>query len=219
VPDSLGLIVRVLPLLWRGALVTLTVAPQAALLALALSLVVGSLRTSKSRPVLLVTGVYVEFFRGTSAFVQLFWAYFALPMLGVRLDPLTAGIVVLGLNVGAYGSEVVRGAIRAIPQGQVDACRALALPTWVAYARVLLPQAMQRAVLPLANLAIDLVKGTSLLSAISVTELAFAGRQAASAFGKPLPIFGLVLLLYLAMTAPIAVAARALDRRLRRAVA
>ena len=105
--DGCGLIVRVLPLLSRGALVTLTVAPQAALLALGLSLVVGSLRTAKSRPVLLVTGVYVEFFRGTSAFVQLFWAYFALPMLGVRLDPLTAGIVVLGLNVGAYGSEVV----------------------------------------------------------------------------------------------------------------
>jgi len=208
--------VQVTPALLRGAKFTLLVAVQAGILAIFISVVVGVLRGLPSRLVRLVTGIYVEFFRGTSAFVQIYWAYFALPTLGIRLSAIEAGIVVLALNVGAYGSEVVRGALKAIPEGQREACQALGLPPWVAYLKVLLPQAMARTVLPMGNLLIDLLKGTALLSAITVTELAFAGRQVVSAFGSPLAIFSLVLILYLTMSVPIAWGARALDLRLRR---
>ncbi|MCC5983033.1 MAG: ectoine/hydroxyectoine ABC transporter permease subunit EhuC [Rhodobacteraceae bacterium] len=217
--DSFDLIGIVMPSLLQGATVTLQVAAQAGLLGLVVALVVGSLRTTENRLLRFPLTVYVEFFRGTSAFVQLYWAYFALPMIGVRLDPLQAGILVLALNVGAYGSEVVRGALTAIPRGQLEACRALGIPTWVAYVKVLIPQAMQRVVLPMGNLAIDLLKGTSLLSAIAVTELAFAARQTVSAFGNPMLIFGLVLLMYLVLAAPIAAGARYLNDRTKRYVA
>jgi polar amino acid transport system permease protein len=148
--------------------------------------------------------------------VQIYWAYFALPMVGVRFSAFEAGIAVLALNVGAYGSEVVRGSLLAVPAGQREACTALGLRSWPAYTKVLIPQALTRAVLPMGNLMVDLLKGTSLLSAITVTELAFAGRQAVGAMGHPFIIFGVVLCLYLVMAVPIAWGARAIDRRMRR---
>jgi len=205
-----------MPALLAGAKLTLTVATQAGALAVAISLVVGTLRGVPNRAIRVLTGIYVEFFRGTSAFVQLYWAYFALPVAGLRLTPLQAGVAVLALNVGAYGSEVVRGALAAVPAGQREACAALGLPAWPTYVKVLIPQALTRTVLPLGNLMVDLLKGTSLLSAITVTELAFAGRQAVSAVGDPFVIFGAVLLIYLVMAAPIAWGARALDGRVSR---
>ncbi len=211
----MDVLAAVMPALLRGAGVTLTVALQAGGLAVLISILVGVLRGVQSPSVKLVTAAYVEFFRGTSAFVQIYWAYFALPLLGVKLSALQAGIAVLALNVGAYGSEVVRGALKAVPVGQKEACLALGLPTWIMSVKVLLPQAMMRAILPFSNLLVDLLKGTSLLSAITVTELAFAGRQAVSALGHALVIFTIVLVLYLVMTAPIAWGARILDRRLR----
>lgn len=194
----------------------MTVAAQAGALAIVISIAVGVLRELKNPIIRFATGFYVEFFRGTSAFVQIYWAYFALPMLGVRLSAIEAGTLVLALNVGAYGSEVVRGALTAVPAGQREACAALGLPPSISYLKVLIPQAMTRAVLPFGNLMIDLLKGTSLLSAITVTELAFAGRQAMSALGHPFLIFGIVLLLYLALGALIAWGARAADKWARR---
>lgn len=209
----------VLPVLLRGAAVTLTVALQAGILAILISLLVGVVRDLGNPLFGAIATAYVELFRGTSAFVQIYWAYFALPMVGIRLSPIEAGIAILALNVGAYGSEVVRGALKAIPRGQREACAALGLPTWVIYAKVILPQAMVRVILPMSNLLVDLVKGTALLSAITVTELAFAGRQAVSALGEPLAIFTVVLLMYLVITGPIAWGALLLDRRVRRGMA
>ncbi len=208
-------IAEVAPVLLTGAGVSLSIGIQAGLGAIVISIVVGALRGLSNPVVRALTAIYVEFFRGTSAFVQVYWAYFVLPLLGVRLSALEAGIAVLALNVGAYGSEVVRGAINAVPKGQHEACHALGLAWWVAYWKVIVPQAMTRAIVPIGNLLVDLVKGTSLLSAITVTELAFAGRQAVQTFGHPLAIFAIVLVLYLAITAPIAWGARWLDERIR----
>ncbi len=202
-----------MPALLRGAVVTISIAIAAGLLALAISLTVGTLRSLPNTVIRSVLGIYVEFFRGTSAFVQIYWAYFALPLLGVRLSAVEAGIAVLALNVGAYGSEVVRGAIAAVPNGQREAAAALGLPVWITYLKVVMPQAMSRSILPMSNLMIDLVKGTSLLSAITITELAFAGRQSVATFGHPLVIFGAVLTFYLCMTAPIAYGGRIFHRR------
>jgi polar amino acid transport system permease protein len=205
----------VLPSLLKGAWVSITVAVQAGVIGLIIAVAVGALREVANRFLRFAIRLYVEFFRGTSAFVQIYWAYFALPMLGVRLSALEAGIAVLALNIGAYGAEVVRGALAAIPAGQREACLALGLPVWVTYVKVLIPQALTRAILPLGNLMIDLLKGTSLLSAITVTELTFAGRQAVASVGHPFLIFGTVLALYLIMAAPIAWGTRVLHRRAR----
>ncbi len=205
----------VAPSLAQGALVTLQIALAAGLIAVIVAVAVGVLREVGGRVANAALGVYVEFFRGTSAFVQIFWAYFALPMVGIRMSAMTAGILILGFNVGAYGSEVVRGALRAVPAGQREACMALGLPTWVTYSHVMLPQAMLRSVLPMGNLLVDLLKGTALVSAITVTELAFSARQAVFVHGHALTIFGAVLFIYLLMAAPVAWGARVLDDRLR----
>lgn len=202
--------------LLKGARISLLVAVEAGVLGLIIAIVVGALREMANPPLRFAIRVYVEFFRGTSAFIQIYWAYFALPMLGVRLSALEAGVAVLALNVGAYGAEIVRGALSAVPAGQREACTALGLPLWVAYVKILIPQALARAVLPFGNLMVDLLKGTALLSAITVTELTFAGRQIVSAIGHPFLIFGAVLCLYLIMAAPIAWGARVFDRRARR---
>jgi len=208
-----------LPSLMAGALTTARIAAVAGILAVVISFSVAMLRAIGPRPVVWLAAAYVEFFRGTSAFVQIFWAYFVLPMIGLRLSAEAAGIAVLALNVGAYGSEVVRGAIAAVPEGQHDACRALGLHRVTAYWTVIIPQALIHTILPMGNLMVDLVKGTALLSAISVTDLAFAGRQAASVFGEPLAVFTVVLFLYLLVTGPIAWGAGWLDRRIRSRVA
>ena len=208
----------VLPALLEGAKMSARITVQAGLLALAVSMIAGVLRDSPSRLVRFPVAVYVEFFRGSSAFVQIYWVFFVLPLFGIHLSAIVAGSIVLGLNSGAYGSEIMRGALRAVPRGQREACIALNLSWWTAFCRVLLPQALQRAIVPWGNLLIDLLKGTSLLSAITVTELAFAGRQAAAALGHPMLIFGTVLVMYLILAAPIAWAAKSLDERVRRAL-
>jgi polar amino acid transport system permease protein len=209
----------VLPALVKGAKITVQVTVQAGILALAISVVVGVLRDVSNRFVRIPLTVYVEFFRGTSAFVQIYWIFFVLPLLGVHLSAIVAGTIILGLNVGAYGSEVMRGALRAVPQGQREACVALNLSQWTTLTRILIPQALIRAIVPWGNLLIDLLKGTSLLSAITVTELAFAGRQSAAVLGSPMIIFGVVLFMYLVLAAPLAWAAKVMDERVRRSLA
>ena len=214
-----ALVEAVIPALIKGAGITAQVTVQAGILALAISLVVGVLREVAPRLVTIPLSVYVEFFRGSSAFVQIYWVFFVLPLLGVHLSPIVAGTLVLGLNVGAYGSEVMRGALRAVPRGQHEACIALSLSEWTTLKRILIPQALIRAIVPWGNLIIDLLKGTALLSAITVTELAFAGRQSAAVLGNPTVIFGLVLLMYLVLAAPISGAAKLADERVRRRLA
>ena len=206
----------VLPALLKGALVTVQVTLQAGALALLISVIAGILRGVPNVFVRTVTGIYVEFFRGTSAFVQIYWIFFALPLVGISMSPIVAGTVILGLNVGAYGSEVVRGALQAVPKGQREACVALNLSKWNSFSRILLPQAMLRVIIPWGNLWIDLLKGTALLSAITVTELAFAGRQAAAANGQATVIFSVVLIIYLILASPLAGLAKFLDDRVRK---
>ena len=208
----------VLPALLKGAKMTAQISVQAGLLALAVSVLAGVLRDSHSRLVRVPVAVYVEFFRGSSAFVQIYWVFFVLPLFGINLSAIVAGSVVLGLNSGAYGSEIMRGALRAVARGQREACVALNFSQWTTFTRILLPQALLRAIVPWGNLLIDLLKGTSLLSAITVTELAFAGRQSAAALGHPLLIFGAVLVMYLVLAAPIAWSAKSLDERIRRGI-
>jgi polar amino acid transport system permease protein len=207
-----------MPALIKGAALTVQITLMAGSLAFAISIFVGLLRGLPSPFIRVPTTIYVEFFRGTSAFVQIYWAYFVLPHLGVRLSAIEAGTLVLALNVGAYGSEVIRGALSSIHTGQREACLALNLPRWSAFRRILLPQAMLRAIMPMGNLLIDLLKGTSLLSAITVTDLSFAGRQSVSALGHPMTIFGLVLLMYFVMAAPLAWCFSRADRYFRRSL-
>src|SRR5690606_21692695 len=121
--------------------------------------------------------VYIEIFRGTSLLVQIFWIFYVLPLFGLTLDKFIAGFIAVGMDLGAYGAEVVRGAIQAVPKGQHEAARAINMAPWTRMRRIILPQALLIMLPPWGNLLIELLKGTALVALIAVTDLMFEAKQ------------------------------------------
>jgi polar amino acid transport system permease protein len=160
--------------------------------------------------------VYVETFRGTSALVQLFWFYFALPFFGISLPALLTGVLVLGLNSGAYGAEVVRSAIANVPRGQWEAGRALNLGDVQVMSRVILPQALPMMLPPAGNLLIELLKNTALVSLITLSELTFTAQVQRAATLETVPLFALTLLIYFVVAQILLAALRRLERNVTR---
>ncbi|MBC9903364.1 ectoine/hydroxyectoine ABC transporter permease subunit EhuC, partial [Achromobacter xylosoxidans] len=187
------------PPLLQGLAVTLEIMAGAVVLAVPLALAAGIGRLSSLRPLRWIAAVYVEVFRGTSALVQLFWFYFVLPLFGVQLPAMLVGIVVLALNAGAYGAEVVRGAIRAVPPGQREAGIALNLTRGQIMRRIVVPQAVPAMLPPAGNLLIELLKNTALVSLITITDLTFRGQLLRSETLRTTEIFTLMLLMYFAV--------------------
>lgn len=203
------------PPLLQGLAVTLEIMAGAVVLAVPLALAAGIGRLSSVRPLRWIAAVYVEVFRGTSALVQLFWFYFVLPLFGVQLPAMLVGIVVLALNAGAYGAEVVRGAIRAVPPGQREAGIALNLTRGQIMRRIVVPQAVPAMLPPAGNLLIELLKNTALVSLITITDLTFRGQLLRSETLRTTEIFTLMLLLYFAVALLITAGVRLLERRVR----
>jgi polar amino acid transport system permease protein len=204
-----------LPTLLNGAGVTLQVTLFSAVLALAAALTAGLARLSRWRAVRLVSAVYVEIFRGTSTLVQLFYFFFVLPLFGITLAPFVTAVIVLGLNTGAYGSEVVRAAIVNVPRAQVEATIALNMPSGLAMRRVILPQALEAMLPPFGNLIVELLKSTSLISLITIRELAFEGRELERNTGQVVQSYVLVLLIYFALAFPLTRVVKWLERKVR----
>jgi polar amino acid transport system permease protein len=207
-------LVPLLPGLWM----TIVVTAATTVVGLALSFVAGLARISGARIVRVLATVYVEVFRGTSALIQVFYLFYVLPLFGVELDPITTGVLALGLNMGAYGSEIVRGSIVAVDRGQWEAAVALNMPRALMLRRIILPQAIVTMLPAFGNLQIEYLKATSLLSLITITDLAFAGRQLLRATGDALTTYLFVLVLYFAVAFPLLTAVRFLERRLSRAL-
>lgn len=186
------------PLL-RGALLTAEVTVLASLVALAVGFAIGLMRLSKNRLVRGFAVAYIEVFRGTSLLVQLFWWFFVLPHFGVFLPPFAVGVLGIGMNVGAYGAEVVRGAVQAVPRGQYEAATALNMSAGTRMRRIILPQAIRGMLPPWGNLLIELLKGTSLVSLITLSDLTFVGNQLNMTTYRTFEIFALVLAIYYVM--------------------
>lgn len=197
-----------------GLIVTVEAALGGIVLTVILSLAAGLALLSPRRPMRAIARVYVEVFRGTSEVVQLFWLYFVLPVLvGFQLVPMFAGILVLGLNHGAYGAEIVRGAVRSVPKEQYEGAVALNLPPAQRMLRVILPQAFAEMLPPFNNLFIQLLKSTALLSFISAGEIAERGELLRPVFGPDIGwIYGTELVLYLLLAILITTGMRALER-------
>ncbi|EJO27738.1 ectoine/hydroxyectoine ABC transporter permease subunit EhuC [Achromobacter marplatensis] len=208
-------IAELVPPLLEGLVVTLEIMAGAVVLAVPLALASGIGRMSPIRPVRWLASVYVEVFRGTSALVQLFWFYFVLPLFGVQLPAMLVGIVVLALNAGAYGAEVVRGAIRAVPPGQREAGVALNLTRAQILRRIVVPQAIPAMLPPAGNLLIELMKNTALVSLITITDLTFRGQLLRSETLRTTEIFALMLLMYFGVALLITAGVRLLERRVR----
>jgi polar amino acid transport system permease protein len=163
-----------------------------------------------------VSRVYVEFFRGTSEVVQLFWIFFVLPALvGYQIIPLGAGIVVLGLNHGAYGAEIVRGAVQSVPPAQHEGSIALGLSPRDRMLRVILPQALVEMLPSFNNLFIQLLKSTALLSLVVVDEVVRQGQLLVPnlGVGEKLTIYLVELLIFLLLSLLITAGMRWLERR------
>ncbi|MFQ6024221.1 MAG: ectoine/hydroxyectoine ABC transporter permease subunit EhuC [Acidiferrobacterales bacterium] len=205
-----------LALIANGAWVTVQLTLMGCALALAAAFIAGLGRISPWRPARALATVYIEFFRGTSIFVQLFWAYFVLPLLGLPLSPIQAGVLALGLNVGAYGAEVVRGAILAIPSEQYEACTALNLSRWQRLRHVILPQALVIMLPTFGNNAIELLKGTAVVSLISLSDMTFQAQVVRAQTGNTAVPFATILLLYFVMATVLSFFIRRLERRLSR---
>lgn len=202
----------ILPLL-AGLKITLILTAGGATLGVVAALTSGLARISLLPLIRWVAACYVEVFRGTSALVQLFWFYFVLPLLGVSLEAVTVGILVLGLNAGAYGAEVVRGAIVAVPKGQWEAAVSLNLSRLQTLRRIILPQALPAMLPPAGNLLIELLKNTALVSLITITDLTFSAQILRAETLKTTEIFSLVLLMYFGAAMALAWAMRVFERR------
>ena len=203
-----------LPVLLRGALVTLEVTASSGVIAFLLAMLVGTAQLSRVAVVRTAAKAYVEILRGTSALIQLFYLFFVLPVLGIDITPMEAAAFGLGLTFSAYGAEIVRAGIQGVDRGQWDAARALGMPRGLAFRRIILPQAFVTMLAPFGNLLVELLKSTSLVSLITLTDLTFAGAQVITSTGKPGQTWGVVLLLYFLMCFPLAQAVRSLEKRM-----
>jgi len=205
-----------LAMILEGAAVTAQLTLLGSTLALVVAFVAGLGRLLPFAPLRWLATTYIEFFRGTSIFVQLFWVYFVLPVAGITLSPLLAGVLALGLNVGAYGAEVVRGAILAVSKDQIEASVALNFTRFQRMRHVILPQAIPLMLPTFGNNAIELLKATAVVSLISLTDMTFQAQVVRSQTGSTLFPFATILVLYFLMALAISAVVRGLERRLTR---
>jgi polar amino acid transport system permease protein len=205
-----------LGLIVDGFWVTVQLTVFGGILALIMAFIAGLGRLSRFFVLRALATAYIEFFRGTSIFVQLFWAYFVLPLFGVPLTPLEAGVIALGLNVGAYAAEAVRGAVLAVPREQHEACTALNLTRVQRMRHVILPQALVLMLPTFGNNAIELMKGTAVVSIISLADMTFQAQVVRTFTGDTAVPFLSIMVLYFAIAMVITWGTRGLERRLAR---
>ncbi|MFQ5450472.1 MAG: ectoine/hydroxyectoine ABC transporter permease subunit EhuC [Nitrospinaceae bacterium] len=206
-------IVGWLPSLLSGLKITLLLTVGATFIACPVALAAGLARLSRNPFLYGPAACYVEIFRGTSALVQLFWFFYVLPHFGIQMDALTVGILVLGLNIGAYGAEVVRGAVQSVPKEQYEAAKALSFSKKQTMTKIILPQAFVAILPPAGNLLIELLKSTALVSMITLTELTFKGQMLRASTHKSTEIFGIILILYFLLALSLTYGVRKLERR------
>jgi cystine transport system permease protein len=215
--ELLDLLRESAPLMLRGAGYTLLLAVAAMLGGLVLGLPTALLRVAPLAPLRWPAAVYVSAFRGTPLLVQLFVVYYGLPSVGIEFTPVTAGVLALSLNSGAYLSESLRGAILSVSQGQWRASFSLGLGYAQTLRHVVLPQALRVAVPSMSNTLISLIKDTSLVSVITMTELMLVTKELISVTFRPLPLYVAAAIIYWILSLFFEGLQRRAERRLNRA--
>lgn len=206
-------------LVLKGVWVTVQLLFFSTLLATAVSFVVGIARTHRLWIVRFLAGLYTEVFRGTSALVMIFWVFFVLPLtIGWQLVPLWAGTLALGLTYGAYGAEIVRGALNAVDPAQQEGGIALSFTYWQRLRLILLPQAVPEMIPSFSNLLVQLLKGTSLVSIMGMGDLAFSGHLVRLALQESAEIYTYLLLIYFVIAFLLTRVMRGLEKRLKAGV-
>lgn len=210
----MGSWLELLPPLLDGARITAYITLVSAGLAFVASFAVGLARLASWWPMRALARAYCEVFRGTSLLVQLFYFFYVLPLLGVEMESTTTAIVALTANTAAYGAEVVRSTVASVDQGQRDAATALNMSRLLAFRRVIFPIAFMQMLPLFGNIGIALVKESSLVSLITIADLAFQGNQLFVLTGDAGRVFTLLLALYFCVCFPLSLGVRWLERRL-----
>lgn len=205
-----------LPLMLKGAAWTLMLAVASVIFGALIGTLVAITRLARVPGLSRFAALYVSCMRGTPLLVQLFVIYFGLPSIGIQFDPITAGILGLSLNVGAYLSETIRGAINGVEHGQWNAARSLGLTQTQTLRYVIGPQALRLAVPSLSNSLISLIKDTSLVSVIAVGELMLATKEVIATTFQPFPLYLAAAGIYWAMSASFETLQKKLEVRLNR---
>ncbi len=208
------IVIESLPLLARGAFVTLEVSLLGMLLAALVAVPVALARLSARRALRTVGFVYVDAVRGTPLLIQLYAIFYLPPLVNVDLTPLQSAVLALGLSGGAYTAEILRGGIRALPAGQVESARSLGMSQPQAFRRIVLPQVLGNVLPALTNEAASLLKGSSLVSVLAIIELTRSGQQLVGRILRPLEVYFAVAALYLLVNAAVFWASHVLERRL-----
>lgn len=200
------------PLSW-GLIMTLKISAVSLVFAMIIGLFVGLARISSNPALRYLSVTYIELIRGTPLLVQIFIFYFFIGTV-LDLDRFTAGVAALAVFTGAYIAEIVRSGIQSINPGQMEAARSLGMNYVQAMIYVILPQAFKRTLPPLAGQFINLIKDSSLVSVISITDLTKAGREVVSSTFAPFEVWFAVALLYLVLTGALSWAIQKLEKRL-----
>jgi His/Glu/Gln/Arg/opine family amino acid ABC transporter permease subunit len=199
--------------LMSGLVMTLFISAVSISIGFAGGILIGLARISRNKLIYGISTVYVEAFRGTPLLVQIFLVYFGIASFGIFLDPIFAGTVVLAMNTAAYQAEIFRGGVQSIPKGQMEASRSMGLSYNQSMFQVIIPQALRNSLPSYTNEFITMIKDSSLVFAIGVTELTFAAREVSAHTFQPFVVYIFIAVLYFAVTFSTSRVMRYVERR------
>ena len=207
-----ALMIRIVPVFIDAAMVTVEIALLALALGLVMACLIAAARLSRNPAIRAFGATYVSLFRGTPVLIQIFLLYFGGPQIGIQLEAFAAGAIALGLNIAAYMAESMRGGVLSVDRGQNEAARTLGFSRGQTMAWIVLPQAAKLMIRPLGVNAVALVKGTALVSTISVVELTYTAQRFIGSTYRPFEIFAVTAVLYMIMVYGLTLLVDALDR-------
>ncbi|MBB3130130.1 cystine transport system permease protein [Paenibacillus rhizosphaerae] len=210
VMDNLGF-------LFTGAYYTLLITIVSMFFGLFIGLFTAIARLKGNRLVAGIARVYVSIIRGTPIIVQIFIIYYGLPDYGIALQPMTAAYISLSINIGAYLSETFRGAILSVDKGQTEAALSLGLTPWQTMRKVVLPQAARTAIPPMGNTFIGILKETSLVSIVTVTELLRSAQLLIAQYYVAMPFYLAIAIMYWVMSTGFSAILNVIERKLSKA--
>ena len=208
------LVMQNFPFLLEGAYYTLVITLVSMFFGSLIGVIVAIARLKGNKVIQAIARFYVSIIRGTPTLVQIIIIYYGLVDFGISLDPLPAAFIALSINNGAYLSESMRGALQSIPKGQTEAAYATGMTPWQAMRRIILPQAIRRAIPPVGNTFIGMLKETSLVSVISVTELLRSAQLLIAQYYVYLPFYLGIALIYWVLSTLFAFLLNKLELRL-----
>lgn len=197
---DINFIFKVIPVLLKGSIMTIELTVVTIILGSLLGVILALCKISSNKILYLISAFYTWVFRGTPLLLQLFFFYYGLPFIGLKLEPFEAAVLGLTLNCSAYMAEIIRGGILSIEKGQFEAAKALGFSYAQTMRRIILPQTYRVLIPPVGNEFIAMLKDTSLVSSIAMVELMRSAQQIYAYSFKPIEVFFTAAILYLFLT-------------------